>query len=147
MRDEQDADAGRHEVEVVRTEARAGPNRLPCKIFEGEGIGRRDRVVLCRHRDGDLAIERDDLEAVRVDRQPHETELSTAVAQHRHLLSLARLGDGERQIRSPLRPDASPLGEGDAGDESDGEAVAMVVIGHAHRRPAIARTVRSVFTG
>ena len=99
----------------------AGHELLVGEIGERDLVVRRDRVLERHHDHGDLLVERDQVQAVAVDREAHEAHVGPSVAQHGFLVGLLHEAEVEGDARLALPPGPSPLVGGDAGDERDPE--------------------------
>ncbi|GAB2862370.1 hypothetical protein GCM10027026_10370 [Myroides odoratimimus subsp. xuanwuensis] len=77
-------------------------------------------MLLAHDDDGLLAVERDQVQPVAVDRQPDQTHVEAAVA---HAVLLRPLLDRHEleTVAPPATPGAGPLVGGCAGDEADAE--------------------------
>jgi hypothetical protein len=106
------------------------------EVGDAHLVGSLDVMLLRHDHDRHLAVERDHVQPVPVDRQTHEAHVRAAVVQHRHLLGLLDQEELERHPRHALCPHPCPLVGRDAGDETDAQGTGPPVGGVAHVREA-----------
>jgi len=118
---------GRHGWEGQLLDDRQTVGRAQCELLVREVrqrdlVVRRDRVLLADHHHRALVVERDQVEAVALDRQPHQGGVDRAVTQAPSLVILLDQGQVEL-LRPSFAPGPRPLVRGRSRHERDAEGL------------------------
>ena len=111
--------AGHADAEHVVRRDDDAPRRRGRRVSSSSAAVRCESVA--QHDDGHLVVERDDVESVLLDRQPHERGVELAVEEGRALVGDREGHELEGRARHPFLPGVDPLAGRRAGDRAEDE--------------------------